>query len=123
MNISDVLNATSSQGLSRSPATSGASAKRSSSQPQEGPDTTAKPRSLPQEPLDPVMRAHATVSTDDSLRRLPEAIEPGRHKNRVRKASNEDGDAKDAHGAGMSSKMRSPYDAPPAGQRSLDLLA
>jgi hypothetical protein len=123
LNISDVLNATSSQGFSRSPATSGPSIKRSSSQSQEGSDAIAKPKSLPQEPLDPVMRAHATVSTDDSLRRLPEAVESGRHKNRVRKAATEDRDAKDAHGEGMPSQMRSPYDAPPARQRNLDLLA
>jgi hypothetical protein len=123
LNVSDALNATSPQGFARSSATAGPAAKRSSTQPQEGSDAIAKPKSLPQEPLDPVMRPHATVSTDDSLRRLPEAVESGRNRNRMRKTATDDGNAKDGQGAGMFSKVRSPYDAPPTRQRNLDLLA
>ena len=123
MNITEAINATPSQGLSRSPVNSGQVVRRSASQTPDSSDSVAKPGNSPDEPDRPAIRAHPTVSTEDSLRRLPETIEWVRYRNRMKKAAPENSGAGSAQNAGPASKTRSPYDPPPIRQRDLDLIA
>ena len=123
MNISDAINATPSQALSRIPGNPGTPVRRSADQRPDGSDSAAKPRSAPDEPDRPAIRAHPMVSTEESLRRLPESAESTRYRGRVRKGPAEGGASATLRPAIRAGKARTPYDPPPVRQRDLDMLA
>lgn len=123
LNISDALNATSQQAVARTPVNSAHVVKRATGDPQGDSDWIPKPKSLPQEPLNPVIRAHAAVPTEESLMRLPDSVEPGKFKQRVRKSSDNESDSREETGAASAQRARCPYDPAPARQQDLDLLA
>jgi hypothetical protein len=122
-NISAALNATSQQAFARSPVNSAHAVKRASGDPQDSFDAVPRPKNLPQEPVDPIMRAHAAVSTEESLKRLPDSTEPGKYRGRAKKGTEDDAGLKAARPGLSAPGMHSPYDPPPVRQRSLDLLA
>jgi hypothetical protein len=96
--------------------------KRSADQRPDGADSVAKPRSAPDEPDRPDIRAHPMVSTEETLRRLPESLESTRYRSRVRKASSEGGGSGTLQSAGSVEKTRTPYDPLPVKQHDLDML-
>jgi hypothetical protein len=122
LNISDALNATSQQGLSRTPVNSSMQVKRTTGELPEGSDQVPKPKGLPDEPVNPVMRAPPTVSTEEALRRLPETAESSKARNRVRKGSAHSPETEDMQAAGPAPGRRSPYETVPVRRRNLDIM-
>jgi hypothetical protein len=89
----------------------------------EGADVVSKPKSLPSEPDNPLVRAQPTASTADPLQRLPESVESSRLKSRTRKeAPAETPEPPDAQPPSLMQSVRCPYDPAPARQRDLDVL-
>ncbi len=122
MNISDALNATPSPALLRTSANSGLPVKRSADQRPDGSDSVAKPSNAPDVPDRPAIRAHPMVSTEETLRRLPESVESGRYCSRMRKTGSEKDESEIQPSAGQAKRQRTPYDLPPVTQRDLDVL-
>ena len=119
LNISsDHANATSIQGVARAFHDSGSRLSKRPV-PDHAPDTAGgipKAGSPAEEPERPPLRAHPAASTDEPLRRLPESGEAGKSRQREKKESA-------AQVPAPQSRMRCPYDPPPARQRDLDVLA
>jgi hypothetical protein len=122
LNISDALNATTQQGLSRTSVNSCLPVKRTTGELPEGSDQVPRPKSLPDEPVNPVMRAPPMVSTEDSLRRLPETSDPAKTRSRPRKGSSPGSEAEETQAAGSVQKRHSPYESVPVRRRNLDLI-
>jgi len=119
LNISsDHTNATSMQGAARTlHEASGRVSKRAV--PDHAPDAAGgipKAGSPAEEPERPPLRPHPAASTENPLQRLPESGEAGKTKLREKKGATEQAPA-------LQSRMRCPYDPPPARQRDLDVLA
>ena len=119
-------NATGPPALSRlAPASGGLQSKRPAADPFPGAaEAASKPRS-PADPSDyPPLRTQPTASTDDPLRRLPEAQEAAKQKTRARRGNvTHPGDAPAVPPESAVSKARSPYDPEPARRLQLDVLA
>jgi hypothetical protein len=122
LNISETSNASAQHGLARPPAQSGHGIRRPTGQVPEGADAAPKPRNLADNAENTHIRAHPAAATDDSLQRLPESHEHGaKGKTRVRKDSAPSDRSDPAHAA--TRKPSTPYDAPGAKSRHLDILA
>jgi hypothetical protein len=122
LNISDAINATSQQGLSRTPVNSSMQVKRTTGELPDGSDQIPKPKGLADEPVNPVMRAPPTISTEEALRRLPETADPAKARHRARKGSARNSESEDTQAAGSAPGRRGPYETVPVRRRSLDLM-
>jgi hypothetical protein len=123
-NVSDTVSVATQQGPARPSAVAGDRfPKRPSGQLPDSADLVSKPKSLPSEPDNPLMRAHPAASTADPLQRLPESVESGRLRGRTKKeAPGETLEPLDAQPPSPTHGVRCPYDPEPAKQRDLDVL-
>jgi hypothetical protein len=121
LSVGETVSATSQQGAASAVA-GDRFPKRPSGQLPEGADAVSKPRSLPSEPDNPLVRAHPTASTADPLQRLPESVESNRLRSRTRKGAAAETSEPLSAPSSITQAVRSPYDPPPARQRDLDVI-